>query len=107
MAPQPGITVVRSGSGHSATITRTDEDGGRWGVSPDGIHLGDITIPVPINLSPGPGKRDEVAGRVRDWGEIQTQAQRQGGKETFEERVKAVRERKEREREQQRQDPPR
>ena len=62
---------------------------------------------VPINLSPGPGKRDEVAGRVRDWGEIQTQAQRQEGKETFEERVKAVRERKEREREQQRQDPPR
>ncbi len=27
MAPQPGITVVRSGSGHSATLTRTDEDG--------------------------------------------------------------------------------
>lgn len=27
MAPQPGTTVVRSGSGHSATLTRTDEDG--------------------------------------------------------------------------------
>ena len=27
MAPQPGITVVRSGSGHSATLTRTDADG--------------------------------------------------------------------------------
>jgi len=27
MAPQPGVTVVRSGSGHSATLTRTDEDG--------------------------------------------------------------------------------
>jgi len=27
MAPQPGITVVRSGSGHSAAITRADEDG--------------------------------------------------------------------------------
>ncbi|NLG54763.1 MAG: hypothetical protein GX542_03810, partial [Rhodococcus sp.] len=27
MAPRPGITVVRSGSGHSATLTRSDEDG--------------------------------------------------------------------------------
>ena len=27
MAPQPGITVVRSGSGHSAALKRTDTDG--------------------------------------------------------------------------------
>lgn len=98
------VALAAANAARAVDWTRTDEDGGRWGVSPEGIHLGDITIPVPINLSPGPGKRDEVAGRVRDWGEIQTQAQRQEGKETFEERVKAVRERKERERQQQ--DPP-
>lgn len=27
MAARPGVTVVRSGTGHSATLTRTDEDG--------------------------------------------------------------------------------
>jgi hypothetical protein len=27
MAPQPGITIVRSGSGHSATLKRTDANG--------------------------------------------------------------------------------
>lgn len=27
MAPQPGVTVVRSGSGHSASLTRADADG--------------------------------------------------------------------------------
>ncbi len=99
------VALAAAQAARAVDWTRTDADGGRWGVSPEGIHLGDITIPVPINVSPGPGKRDEVAGRVRDWGEIQTQAARQEGKETFEERVKAVRERKERERQQQ--DPPR
>lgn len=100
------VALAAAEAARAVDWTRTDDDGGRWGVSPEGIHLGDITIPVPINLSPGPGKRDEVAGRVRDWGEIQAQAARQEGKETFEERVKAVRERKERERQQQRQENP-
>lgn len=95
------VSLAASEAARAVDWTRTDEDGGRWGVSPAGIHLGDITIPIPINMSPGPGKRDEVAGRVRDWGEIQAQGARQEGKETFEERVKAVRERKERERQQQ------
>lgn len=102
------VALAAAQAARAVDWTATDEDGGRWGVSPEGIHLGDITIPVPINLSPGPGKRDEVAGRVRDWGEIQSQAAQQEGKETFEERVKAVRERKAREREQQKKsEPPR
>ncbi len=92
------VALAAADAARAVDWTRTDEDGGRWGVSPAGIHLGDITIPVPINFSPGPGKRDEVAGRVRDWGEIQAQGDRMEGKETFEERVKAIRERKEKER---------
>lgn len=100
------VALAAAQAARAVDWTRTDEDGGRWGVSPEGIHLGDITIPVPINLSPGPGKRDEVAGRVRDWGEIQAQGARQEGKETFEERVRAIRERKERERQEQKPPPP-
>lgn len=92
------VALAAAEAARAVDWTRTDEDGGRWGISPQGIHLGDITIPVPINFSPGPGKRDEVAGRVRDWGEIQAQGARVEGQETFEERVKAIRERKERER---------
>ncbi len=101
------VALAAAQAARAVDWTRTDEDGGRWGVSPEGIHLGDITIPVPINFSPGPGKRDEVAGRVRDWGEIQAQGARQEGKETFEERVRAIRERKERERQEQKPPPPR
>jgi hypothetical protein len=97
------VALAAAEAARAVDWTRTDADGGRWGVSPEGIHLGDITIPVPINFSAGPGKRDEVAGRVRDWGEIQSQGARVEGKETFEERVRAIRERKERERAQ---DPP-
>jgi hypothetical protein len=92
------VALAAAAAARAVDWTKTDADGGRWGISPEGLHLGDITIPIPVNFSPGPGKRDEVAGRVRDWSEIQSQGSRMEGKETFEERVKAIRERKEKER---------
>jgi hypothetical protein len=92
------VALAAASAARAVDWTKTDANGGRWGVSPEGIHLGDITIPVPVNFSAGPGRRDEAAGRVRDWGEIQSQAGRAEGRETFEERVRAIRERKERER---------
>lgn len=92
------VALAAAAAARAVDWTKTDADGGRWGVSPAGLHLGDITIPIPVNFSAGPGKRDEIAGRVRDWNELQSQAERMGGKETFEERVKAIRERKAKER---------
>lgn len=77
--------------------TKKDGKGGRWGISPDGIHLGGITLP-PGLFTPPPGRRAELDGRRRDWGEIQTQGGIQEGKESFEDRVRAIRERKEKER---------
>jgi hypothetical protein len=44
--------------------TVRDRDGRRWGVSPDGIHLGDITLP-PMTFPPGGGDPD----RRRQWEE--------------------------------------
>lgn len=73
--------------------TKKTEDGGRWGVSPGKIHLGDVTLPLPFAFSPPPGRRDEIAGRVRTWQEVNAQAARVEVDEVIQDRVKAMRER--------------
>ena len=69
--------------------------GKRWGISPDGIHLGGITLPAP---SFGPKSQ-----RERDWEEIQGQADRARIRDRFDERAKELRERKDRERQERKQ----
>ncbi|HSK21129.1 MAG TPA: hypothetical protein VK912_18380 [Longimicrobiales bacterium] len=79
--------------------TVKDADGGRWGVSPGAIHLGSITIPVgDSHFAVAPGRREEFAGRVRTWNELQDQAVREEAKGEFKDRVKAIEERMNRER---------
>lgn len=82
------------------------KDGKRWGIGPDGkIHLGDITIPVPVAFSTPPGRRDEVNARNRDFAEIERQANSEIGRQSFNQRVKAIRARKEKEREEKKKAP--
>ncbi|MBR9989873.1 MAG: hypothetical protein KFH98_08970 [Gemmatimonadetes bacterium] len=83
----------------STDWTVTDADGGRWGVSPGGIHLGSITIPLGNSqFAVAPGRREEFAGRVRTWNELQDQAVREEARETFKDRVRAIEDRMDRER---------
>ena len=75
------------------------KDGKRWGISKDGIHLGGITIPpYAVAFTPPPGRRDEIAGRLRDFAEIEKQAMLEESRSSFKERVQLIRERKDRER---------
>lgn len=75
------------------------KDGKQWGIGPDGkIHLGDITLPA-VALAPPPGRREEIANRNRDFAEIERQAAQEIGRQSFKERVKAIRARKDKERE--------
>jgi hypothetical protein len=78
--------------------TREDADGRRWGVSPGQIHLGDITLPMPFSFAPAPGRREEIAGRIQTWNEIQYQAAQTEGREIIQDRARAMRERIDRER---------
>lgn len=59
----------------STDWTFTDKDGRRWGISPEGIHLGGITLPAP-SFAPPPGRRGEIDRRTREWEEIENQAGR-------------------------------
>ncbi|MGH7554759.1 MAG: hypothetical protein ACREMQ_17300, partial [Longimicrobiales bacterium] len=78
--------------------TVKDKNGGRWGVSPKGIHLGGITLPLPIQFAAPPGRRDEVNAAIRNWNEIQAQRASAEIDESVQDRIKAIRERKEAER---------
>ncbi|MGQ0563026.1 MAG: hypothetical protein ACT443_14270 [Gemmatimonadota bacterium] len=76
------------------------KDGKRWGIGPDGkIHLGDITLPPIVAFTPPAGRRDEINNRNRDFAELERQANSEIGRQSFNQRVKAIRARKERERE--------
>jgi hypothetical protein len=83
--------------------TVPDGEGGKWGVSPGKVHLGGITIPLPVTLA-SPGRREEVAARTRNWTETRTQAARAEADDNFKERVKAIRERRQAQRDSARSD---
>lgn len=74
--------------------TVKDADGGRWGISPGKLHLGKITLPLPIAFPVHP----VTQARTAEWHEFQLQADRMRLVESFEARVKAIRERRDRER---------
>lgn len=74
--------------------TVEDADGGRWGISPGKIHLGKLTLPLPIWLPVDP----EASLAERRWYELDHQLERARILESFEARVKAIRERRDRER---------
>lgn len=74
--------------------TVTDADGGRWGISPGQLHLGDVTLPLPVFFV----DREAMAAEAM-WYELDQQLERTQILESFEDRVRAIRERRERERE--------
>jgi len=77
------------------------KDGKEWGISPGKLHLGNLTLPLPLGFSAPPGRRDEFEKNQANWDELQRSASQAEIRHTFDERVKAIRERKEKEREEQ------
>ncbi len=50
-----------------------ERDGKRWGFSEQGIHLGDVTIPIPIGFAPTGPQRRAYEQAIRDLTAIQIQ----------------------------------
>ncbi len=93
------IAAALADADHSQDWVKKGKDGKKWGVSPGGIHIGSVTLPLPnFGFSGPPGRRDETAGKVRSFAESNAQAQRIEMEQTFESRVKAMRARKDAER---------
>jgi hypothetical protein len=88
----------------AADWTVRDKSGRRWGVSPDGIHLGDVTLP-PTTFIPGggdPDKRARGEQEERTRGEIDRQQADTDRRRAQEESIRATRERRDEERNRQR-----
>lgn len=73
------------------------EQGEEWGISPGKIHLGGITLPLPLYFGLDPAEARRRQGSIDEWNAIQRQAGQGAIDELFEERVRAIRERRARE----------
>jgi hypothetical protein len=78
--------------------TVEDSKGGRWGISPGQIHLGSLTLPLPLFFPTDPAAEAQQALLF----ELETQLERTEFLESFDARVRAIRERRDRERSEQR-----
>ena len=74
--------------------TVEDGSGGKWGISPGKLHLGKVTLPLPIWI---PLDVDATLEQQR-WYGLDRDLERARILDSFEERVKAIRERRDRER---------
>jgi hypothetical protein len=101
-AVNDSMGVAARRDARTADWTLTDGSGNRWGLSPEGLHLGGITIPRALLPLPGPtGDNQSLEAereRQRQRDEIQRQADDATRGDTARERIEAIRERVEAER---------
>jgi hypothetical protein len=89
--------------------TIKDKNGNAWGIGPDGkLKLGGLSIPLlsamQYQFQTPPGRRDDAERNQANWEEIQRSASQAEIHHTFDDRVKAIRQRKEKEHEEQKKD---
>ncbi|UCF18374.1 MAG: hypothetical protein JSU87_10495 [Gemmatimonadota bacterium] len=70
------------------------EEGNKWGVSPGKIHLGGVTLPLPLYFAPHPATQRLEEDMLRDYEAIRRQAGQAEADEVFKDRVRAIRDRK-------------
>ena len=78
--------------------TRTDDQGNRWGVSPGKLHLGSLTLPLPFNFGGTTWQRQRTARRAWEDADILNSLNAQEFRAHWEDRARAIRERKDRQR---------
>lgn len=107
-AVRDSLDAAQARTADAMDWTWTDSDGKRWGVSPGKIHLGDVTLPLPSSWQMGssPWNREAEMERASRDAEINRQAVTGLILQTWEERFRAIRERRDRERAEQRATPP-
>ncbi len=76
----------------------TDDEGNRWGFSPGQIHLGSLTLPLPFNFGTSTWQRERAARRAWEDADILNNLSSQAARASWEERARAIRERKDRQR---------
>jgi hypothetical protein len=88
-----GIAAARNSQTSDWTVT--DAAGNRWGLSPEGLHLGGVTIPAPLLPRPAPtgdnASREAAREEQRQREDIQRQEADRERRDTQQERTDATR----------------
>ena len=90
---QDSVNAAAAAAAAWTDWTFEDGDGGRWGISERGLHLGDLTLPLPTFDAPY-GQRDYM----RSWNEMARQGAQAAVQETVRQRMEAIRARRDAER---------
>lgn len=78
--------------------TFTDKNGKKWGVRDGKLILGDFAVPIPFSFGTPVGRRDAIMRAQWEWQEIQRGAAAGAVRDSWKERAKAIRERRDKER---------
>ena len=78
--------------------TMTDDEGNRWGVSEGMLHLGSLTLPLPVYFGGNMWQRERATRRAWEDADILNNLSSQAARASWGERARAIRERKERQR---------
>ena len=78
--------------------TKTDSEGKRWGVSPGRLHMGDVSIPLPIYFGGNSWQRERSTRRAWEDRDIMNASRDASIRRSWRERAEAIRRRKDRER---------
>ncbi len=78
--------------------TKTDSEGKRWGVSPGRLHMGDVSIPLPIYFGGNSWQRERSTRRAWEDRDIMNASRDASIRRSWRERAEAIRRRKDQER---------
>lgn len=93
------VAAAAAAAAGATDWTHTDSEGNRWGISPGKLHLGKITLPLPIYFGPANGiERDRLAREAYELSDIERGASTGAVRESMKERAQAIRKRKDAER---------
>lgn len=95
---QDSLAAAEAAASALTDWTTTDSQGRKWGITPGAIHLGDVTIPLPFAFGTPIGQRDEARRRAWEWEELNRGSASGLVRESWKDRAKAIRERRDRER---------
>jgi hypothetical protein len=95
---QDSLSLAIAAEGALTDWTKTDSQGRKWGISEGKLHLGDITLPLPFSFGMAVGRRDEFRRKAWEWEEIQRGAAGGELRDSWKDRARAIRERRDRER---------
>jgi hypothetical protein len=95
---QDSLSMAAAAEGALTDWTKTDSQGRKWGISEGQLHLGDITLPLPFSFGMAVGRRDEFRRKAWEWEEIQRGSATGELRDSWKDRARAIRERRDRER---------